>query len=398
MQLSDYLEALFGPGFQPEDLARLYVYHWAAMVVLPWLFVLPYLVYVALSLPMRRKERAALFLDLLEQGIDEGKSAEQTVISLGDCREPLFNPWAKLISAALRGGETLDQALRLYPEFLSPSITAQLRIGLQTGEVDRVLPACRRLLKDARSQVIAGLHYFLLLSFGLVPLCLFVTYTIQVWVWPKLRDMSVDLGDWTAPGPEIGSYPIQPLVVLQLGLLLVVLLLVVQYLLPSELCRCLRWRGLPIWDLLTDRLPWVRRRRERDFASAFAVLVDAGVPEQVAILSAAECVGSVPFERRAEAVTRELERGTSLAVALRPLDRGGEFQWRLQNAMASSQGFGTALEGWILRLDGLAFQQQQAWTQLAIAGLLILNGASIGVIAYTIFGLLIRLMDTALLW
>lgn len=47
------------------------------------LAVLAYLAYFFLSLPLRRRERARLFLDLVELGLRDGRSVEQTVCALG---------------------------------------------------------------------------------------------------------------------------------------------------------------------------------------------------------------------------------------------------------------------------------------------------------------------------
>jgi type II secretory pathway component PulF len=398
MEIANYVEALFGPGVTIEDLAFRYLYQWAALILIPWLILGPYLVYLMLGLPLRRKERARLFLDLLEQGLAEGQTPEQAVRSISESCEPLFQPWLEVLHSALSQGESLDRALAQVPSFLPSSVTAQLQIGAQVGEVRRVLPACRRLLADARSEVIAGFNYFLLLTFGLVPLSLSVILTLQTWVLPKLRDVGEDLGAPSGLGSGSVVAYIQPLALCQVVLVVMLVPMVLSYLVGPEWRRRIRLGGLPVWDLVADWIPWARKRMERDFASGLAVLLDAGVPEATAIVAAARCAGSVPFEQRALRVVRQLEQGLSLGAALRHLDRAEELQWRLQNCVGGSGSFGTALEGWIERLDALAFRQQQSLTQLAVSLLLILNAVSVGLIALSVFGFVIQLLEVALLW
>ncbi|MBL9171135.1 MAG: type II secretion system F family protein [Verrucomicrobiales bacterium] len=398
MEIADYVEALFGPGIALEDLAQAYAYQWAVLLLLPWLVLGPYLMYLLLGLPLRRKERARLFLDLLEQGLSEGRTAEEVVRSISESCEPLFDPWSEFLQPSLRQGESLDRALAHAPGFLPSSITVQLQIGGQVGEVRRVIPACRRLLADARSEVMAGFNYFLLLTFALVPMSLLAIGTIRIWVLPKLRDIGRDMVDSPGLGTDPAAEYIQPLAGVQLVLLLLVIPMVLSYLVGPELGRRFRLGGLPLWDLVADWIPWARQRMRRDFASGLATLLDAGVPEATAVAAAARCAGNVPFERRARRVLRQLEQGSPLGEALTHLDRAGELRWRLENSGAGRGSFCTALEGWIERLDALAFRQQQGLTQLGVSLLLTLNAVSVGLIALSVFGFVIRLLDLALLW
>src|SRR2546430_8328504 len=57
-----------------------------AFGILP-ICALLYLVYFLLTLPMRRKERARLFLDLLEMGVNEGRSPEAAIEAAAATRD-----------------------------------------------------------------------------------------------------------------------------------------------------------------------------------------------------------------------------------------------------------------------------------------------------------------------
>ena len=47
-----------------------------------------YLFYFLLTLPMRRNERARLFLDLLELGLKEGRAPGQAIMDASSSRDP----------------------------------------------------------------------------------------------------------------------------------------------------------------------------------------------------------------------------------------------------------------------------------------------------------------------
>jgi len=52
-----------------------------------------------LSLPMRRQERARFFLDLLEQGLKEGRTPEQTLVSVSQSRDGSLGPRFHVLAA-----------------------------------------------------------------------------------------------------------------------------------------------------------------------------------------------------------------------------------------------------------------------------------------------------------
>ena len=93
--------------------------------------------------------------------------------------------------------------------------------------------------------------------------------------------------------------------------------------------------------------------------------------------------------RRALRVTAALERGVRLEEAVRVFDDTGEFHWRLSNAVHAHGGFLNALRSWHEALDAKAFQQEETATYTLTSGLVILNGVVVGLIATSMFGVLL---------
>jgi hypothetical protein len=88
-----------------------------------------------------------------------------------------------------------------------------------------------------------------------------------------------------------------------------------------------------------------------------------------------------------------------LPAALGRLDDSGEFQWRLANAVHHSGGFAVALRGWQESLNAKAFQQEQAASQTIATLLVLINGIIVGLMAVTVFQLLISIMaGEGVLW
>src|SRR5262249_17265575 len=107
-----------------------------------------YLVYYLLTLPMRRNERARLFLDMLELGLKEGRTAEAAVIDPAASRDQALGVRFHLLAEWLNTGLRLSQALEQVPRLVSPQIRAMLKSGERIGDISKVLPACRQLLRD----------------------------------------------------------------------------------------------------------------------------------------------------------------------------------------------------------------------------------------------------------
>src|SRR2546430_6335534 len=75
------------------------------------LFGAVYLIYFLLTLPMRRNERARIFLDLLELGLRNGRSPEASIIGAAASHDRSLGVRFHLLAAHLERGMRLHDAL-----------------------------------------------------------------------------------------------------------------------------------------------------------------------------------------------------------------------------------------------------------------------------------------------
>ena len=129
-----------------------------------------------------------------------------------------------------------------------------------------------------------------------------------------------------------------------------------------------------------------------------AILLDAGVPESVAVTLAAECTANRVFSARARDISANLQRGLKLTDAVAGMDDSGEFRWRLRNAAHATGGFRDALAGWHEALDAKAFQLEQASAQMVTTALVLLNGLFVGTVVVSMFGFLVSVINEGILW
>jgi general secretion pathway protein F len=374
-------------------------------VILVWLLAwfLPlgiffYAIYFLLSLPLRRQERARLLVDLLEAGLQQGRSVEHAIVEISQTHEPSVGARFHLLAAYLEKGLRLSQALENVPRLLPPQLTAMLKTGEQIGDVARVLPACRHLLKDAQGRLLKAQNYFLFLFLFGLPLPVCMIKFIGIWVLPRFIEIARDMG-------QPPTYGLLPWLVdnwmADVLLLLATVLLGLGTLIYVGGPRLIAWMqaALPRWlDALFYAIPWHRRRMQRDFSAMLTVLLDANVPEATALRLAAASTANAVFCQRTEQAVADLQAGATLGAALKRLDDSGEFHWRLANALHASGRFAEALRGWQDALDARAFQLEQAAAQTASTLLVLVNGVVVGLLAVGVFGLLINLIGQATLW
>lgn len=394
-----------------------------------WLFFVvgvPYAVYWALSLPLRRQERGRLLLDIVETCVAQGKSVERALVSLAEAERlelknyypvaswvfthlpVLSRPWAWVgryrarmvfgprlarVARRLSGGEALPEALRAVPGLVPPQVAEMLQVGGETGDVRRVLPACRRALTNATPRMRSAMNYVVVLASGFfltgVGLFLFAVLVIV----PKLQMMLEDMhmAEWALVSPYA-----QALFGVAAALSLAVVLSALSYVGGPELAAFLRLRWLG--DRLAAWLPWRRKRLQRDFSAMLAVLLDAGVPEAKAVELAAAATANRVLVRRAKAAAAAMARGEPLAEALGRLEGSGELKWRLANAAHGNLGFLDALAGWHESLDAKAFQQEQTAAQAVTTALVLGNGAIVALVAIGFFHILLLLVREGMIW
>jgi type II secretory pathway component PulF len=345
-------------------------------------------IHFALTLPMRKAERTRLFLDLVEMAVENGQPVEETLISIshhqGDALGVRFHQFA----AWLEDGASFTAALDKVPQFLPPKIRSMLRAGLHQGDLRKVLPACRQLLRDAVSERRGAIYYIFMVTLFTLP----VVGVILVLVVPKLHEIAQMCGPeppWTAFVLEHVRQLLNVQIALLVGLLLADFL-------STEGSRVARW--FSILDRLHYHLPWKRKRMQRDFSTMLGILLESGVPEPDAVRLAADSTANRVFRRRAERVIARLAQGVSLPEAIQTLDDTGEFGWRLRNAFHTRANFVLSLAGWHESLDAKAFQQQHAAEHVVTTALILWNGVFVGMIVTSIFLLLIFIMNTEGLW
>lgn len=359
-----------------------------------------YLFYFLLTLPMRRNQRARLFLDLLELGLSEGHSPERAILDAAATRDPAPGTRFHLLAAFIEKGLRLSEALAKVPRLVPPQVTAMLRTGERIGDIRKVLPACRQLLHDGVSQVRGALNYLLLLAFAFTPFMIFMPIFINSVILPKYREIFQGM----TPGQSMPAFTQfvfgngRWLLVVQAGIFTLTWLLILGYMGGPRLKGWLQ-RLLPgVPDRLAYSLPWRRKRLQRDFSAMLSVLLDAEVPEREAVTLAADATANSVARRRADRVCALLNSGVKLPVAIRAVDDAGELQWRLSNALQRGHGFLRALAGWHEALDARAFQLEQAAAQVTTSALVILNGVIVACVVIGVFLALVHLLNEAVLW
>ena len=366
---------------------------------LPLVFGVLYAFYFLLTLPMRRNERARIFLDLLELGLQSGRTAEGAIVEAAASRDPGLSVRFHLLAAHLRNGERLSVALEKVPRLLPAQIRAMLKTGERIGDLQKVLPACRQQLRDGVSQDRGAHNYLVLLAFCITPASLVVPMLIAVRVLPAFRMISEGMGSIQLPAfTELVFNSGRIFLGLQFAFLLLLWTLMILYVGGPRLHGWIgRW--LPnVPDRVAFLLPWRRKRLQRDFSTMLAALLDASVPEAEAVKLAAESTANLAMIRRGEKVSALLAQGVKLTVAIRQMDDSGELRWRISNALQSSGGFLRALAGWHEALDARAFQLEQATAQVATTTLVLVNGLVVAAIVIAIFLMLINLLNQAVLW
>ncbi len=391
-QLFSGVEGLIEPLM--DNFERLLVALVTSGAALVGLIVVVFACWVTLSESLRREQRARCFLRLLEIGLRQGRTLEETVASLARARVREMGVAFHQVAAWMQRGMRLSAALREVPRFLPGPVAAMLTVGEQTEDVLRVLPACTATLRGGAGQSNRQTNDFMVM-FMASPVGPIVIWMVTIWVMPRMREIGLDMGLPFDPVPEF---------CVQAGFWIGALTTVVWLVLwLMEMGRTGgRWlfRGLvrpirSVLDHVNFRVSWVRRRVQRDFASLLASLLDSGVPEARAVELAGEATDNRAFQSRVLAVLGHLRDGVPLPCALGALDRSGEFQWRLENAAAAGRGFSSALAGWQESLEARAFQEEQAFSQLLSTSLVLLNGLMVALAAVGMFHFLINLMEVA---
>jgi type II secretory pathway component PulF len=352
-----------------------------------------YALHFMLTLPMRRAERARLFLDIVEIALDRGQPVEEGLIFVSKRRGNVLGGDFAPLAAGLQRGLRLTEALASVPRLLPPQINAMLKAGEKIGDLKKVLPACRQLLKDAVSQTRSATNYLVVIAFVVTPVLLVLFSVISVKVLPAFRQIAEGMAIPYSARLEfltLHRFAFAAMLAIPVGVLWIAAFLYA--------CGPRAESWFPVLQQVRFRLPWPRKRMQRDFSVMLAILLDAGMPEPEAVALAAECTANRAFGGRAANTVAALQRGLKLPEAVEAMDDAGEFRWRLTNACHAHGGFLKALAGWHEALDAKAFQQEQAAAHGVTTALVLFNGLFVGFVVTTVFSVLVSIVNSGLLW
>lgn len=352
-----------------------------------------------INMPLRRMENARFFLDLLMMGIRSGRSPEETIVSLSHTGDRDLGGRFHLVASFLEAGATLIQAIERAPRLLPPQILALLKIGETLGDFSRIMPAARTMLQDGDGGARKGKDYLVVLAFIVTPISVIWMIWTTLFVLPKYETMVEGFFGDQGFGSALFLTDLNWVwVASQLLLLLIIWSGVLLYFINPRLAS---WEGTRLAEACASihfRIPWKRKRMQRDFSAALGLLLDSGIAEKDALPLAADCSANLTFIRLARRCGEGLESGVKLGEAVKPLDPSGQFQWRLENAESRGARFQKALKSWREDLDAKAYQQEQAFTQAFTSGLVLWNGLVVGLLAYGVFEFLSGSLSSPVLW
>lgn len=372
--------------------------------ILIWVFLwalpvlgLTSLVYFLSTLPARRREKARLFLDLLHTGLEEGRSLEHTVTSLARTRDRTLGVRFYLVAAYLEEGESLFRALQKVPAFLPPGVTGVLAAGAQSGKLMEAMQAARRSIAHPISRTTHAIHYAFVLVLTVLPFCALFLPWWSIKIFPVmmeiLRSMEVTLHPLTLFAAAYSRW----LAVIYAVLMLAVGGIFIAYLCGPGLCR----PDPGLFRRLADRfhyaLPWWRKRLLRDFSLQLALLLEAGLPESVAVETAGRGTPSYRFQGFCDQVRAKLAAGVALPAALGELEQT-QLTWRFQSAAGSGRRFVDALRHWHEALEAEAARSEDVAAHLLSSGMVVFNGVMVGLMVSAVFVALSSMVNEAALW
>jgi len=368
---------------------------WYAVFILLPGGVFSVVIHFLLSLPMRRRDRALFFLDLMETVLQRGQPLEPAILAAAENHDRAIGVRFYMMAAHIEGGARLGEALEKEPRFLPPQINAILRAGEKLGDLKKVLPACREVLRIAPDTVRSTTHYMVAILLIFAPVAIWLICMLSIFVIPKFKDVAAGMGVQLWPITLFVFALNDSFILVGFEALLFLALLTVAaiYIGGPGLVRWFQFRSVPVVDWITWRIPWKQKKLQRTFSAMLAVLLDGGVPEAEAVRLAGDSTANEICRCRARRVVAALEKGVKLDDAVRAFDDTGEFHWRLTNATHAHGGFLNALRGWHEALDAKAFQQEEAATHVLTSGLVIMNGLVVALIAISMFGIFVALLN-----
>ncbi len=356
------------------------MFDWLAAMtawILPWFFPFVLLIsafYYLIGIPIRRQERARLFLDLLAAGLKHGHSPEHTILSLSSSRDPMLGVRFHWLATHMQHGDRFIEALEKTPFYLPKNVVAMMRAGIVAGDLGKVIPACEPMLRDGLSQMRAAISYHMLLAFSFSPILLFALLISQR-SQTALSEIVTSFGH-SMPSLKMWEALCALWMLIYVGVTSLLFFQAVSHYGGQRFTRWYNDKYTKRMDDLCDVIiPWRRLRIHRDFTAILACLLDADVPEETSILIAADCVDNYRIRKNAQQAVAELQQGVKLPDVLKKFDDTGELHWRMSNACHASKGFYQALTGWHETLSARAFEKEQSASHRMTTLLLFLAGS-----------------------
>jgi len=355
------------------------VLRWFCLWALPT-FAITAVVALLLNLPALRMERARFFLDLLNLGLRRGQSPERAIVDASETRDPALGARFHLLAAWIRSGVSFVEALQLLPSLAPHRIAAMLGAGAEAGVLPGALRAALRTTRFADPQARAAISCQIVMLFILNPLILIALPYFLLKVFPVLGEISAGFGKAMPDTMAFLLAHSRGIFIGQIASIVFLYLSAVIYVGGNRFTRWIEAGLFPLSAWVALRIPWKRKRLQRDFAAMLALMLEAGIPETRALELAGDATGNEIFQGRVHAAIGKLREGATFAAALETLDPPGEFSWRLANALRRKGEFTAALEGWFDALDAEADAQEQAAGDFISTGLVIGNGLAVGLI------------------
>jgi type II secretory pathway component PulF len=368
---------------------------WVIFYLLPGAVASVVLHYL-LSLPMRRRDRALFFLDLVETVVDRGQQVEHAILAAAANPDRSIGARFFMVAAHLENGARLGEALERVPSFLPPQVNAIIQAGEKLGDLKKVLPACREVLRVGPDTVRTTMHYMVAILLLFAPIAVWLISIVSLFVIPKFKDIAggFSISVWPLAGFIFKIAPY--LIDFEVALFFVLLAVTAVYIGGPGFTRFFRTRTFPVVDWIVWTIPWKRKQLLRAFSAMLAALLDGGLPEAEAVRLAGEATANEIGRQHAQRVIAALQGGAKLVDAIRAFDDNGELHWRLSNAVHARHDFLGALRGWHAALDAKAFQQEETATHILASGLVILNGIVVGLVVVGMFGMLVMLLKATL--
>jgi len=317
-------------------------------------------------------------------------------LSAAEFQDRAIGPRFFMVAAHIESGLRLGGALARVPRFLPPQITAMIRTGEQLGDLKKVLPACREVLRPAPDTVRTTMYYMVGVLLIFAPLAIGLISILSFFVIPKFSAVGSGMGLPVWPLAEFVFRFTPELIMFEAALFCALIAVAVVYLGGPGFVRWFQYRNLPVVDWLSWRIPWKQKQLLRTFSAMLAVLLDGGIPEAEAVRRAGESTANEICRRRAQRVIAALAEGARLDDAIGAFDATSELRWRLANATHARGGFLDALHGWHAALDARASQQEETAIHAFSSGIVILNGIMVGLIAIGMFGMLVMFLKATL--